>query len=72
MHVVTDNYSFDIVIDFAVWEISLLLCLVIFFSLQLLRELTKLMHECWNFTNTARPTAFYLKKKISKLSQEFS
>lgn len=37
---------------------------------QLLRELVKLMRECWYFTNSARPTALYLKKKVSKLSQD--
>ena len=38
--------------------------------LQLLREMTKVMRECWYYTSTARPTAVYLKKKLLKMSQE--
>ena len=37
---------------------------------QLLREMTKVMRECWYYTSTARPTAVYLKKKLLKMSQE--
>lgn len=40
-------------------------------SEELLREMTKVMRECWYFTSTARPTAVYLKKKLLKMSQEF-
>ena len=40
------------------------------FSPQLLREMTKVMRECWYYTSTARPTAVYLKKKLLKMSQE--
>ena len=38
--------------------------------LQLLREMTKVMRECWYYTSTARPTAVYLKKKLLKMSHE--
>jgi TGF-beta receptor type-1 len=37
---------------------------------KLLREMTKVMRECWYYTSTARPTAVYLKKKLLKMSQE--
>jgi activin receptor type-1 len=37
---------------------------------ELLREVTKVMRECWYYTSTARPTAVYLKKKLLKMSQE--
>ena len=37
---------------------------------QLLREITKVMRECWYYTSTARPTAVYLKKKLLKMAHE--
>ena len=41
-----------------------------FLYVQLLKNLVQLMRECWSFQSDARPSAVYLKKKLTKLAQE--
>ena len=37
---------------------------------QFLRDMIRLIRECWYFDPSARPSAFYLKKKLLRMAQE--